>query len=327
MSYLNKLQLYDASSNKTALVTQMREMKVSSSIRLVGTPFFGTANQLDTNFWAATPAPTGTGSYTLGTGEIVLQTGTTANSSVTISSVRTSRYIPSNSNSYRAILSCTGTSDNNNTRRWGAFDASDGVFFQLVGTTLSLVARSNTVDTPIVSSGSFNGGNFTSYTVDGNVHRWEIMYTNSAINFYVDELLIHKYTASTAPWSTTLSLKVMASNVNTNNGTANTTIKVRVASIVRLGEATSRPNWRNFTGAVTDSVLKYGPGTLQKVCINTKGSNNARCTLYDALTATNPIAVIDTYNVIGSISYDLDFFTGLTITTTANVGDVTIIYE
>lgn len=51
----------------------------------------------------------------------------------------------------------------NNTRRWGYFDEHNGLFFQLSGTTLSVVRRSNTsgvvVDT-VVNQAEWNGDHF-----------------------------------------------------------------------------------------------------------------------------------------------------------------------
>lgn len=81
----------------------------------------------------------------------------------------------------------------------------------------------------------------------------------------------------------------------------------------------------------TTTLVKTGPGTLRRVCVNTQVASGT-VTIDDALSATTP-----TYGVITSPStitgvtpfcqpYDISFFTGLTIVTTG-AQDVTVEYQ
>jgi hypothetical protein len=106
-------------------------------------------------------------------------------------------------------------------------------------------------------------------------------------------------------------------------------LAVRVATIYRLGKIETAPQWKNFnTTAVTASVLKRGPGRLHRVTFNTI-PNSTVVSLYDAITATNPICIMNPPNgtMPFAMDFGLDFYTGLCITTTPNACDVTVIYE
>lgn len=49
--------------------------------------------------------------------------------------------------------------------------------------------------------------------------------------------------------------------------------------------------------------------------------------IYDAVTATNTLATIDLTAILGSIDFELDFYDGLTITTTGAGTRITLVYE
>lgn len=99
---------------------------------------------------------------------------------------------------------------------------------------------------------------------------------------------------------------------------------VRSSTINRIGKANSAPTWKYVTGAVAGVVLKYGAGTLHRV-VNT--DNVGTLIIYDAVTATNIIASLDLTAVTGSIEFGLDFYDGLTITTTGGAAKMTFVYE
>jgi hypothetical protein len=117
-------------------------------------------------------------------------------------------------------------------------------------------------------------------------------------------------------------------NINSGN-TAQKTLYCRTVSIARLGKAETSPIWRNInTTAVTALILKRGPGRLHHVNFNTI-PNTTIVSIYDALSAANPICVMNPPNGATpfTMNFDLDFYTGLTITTTPNNADVTIVWE
>lgn len=74
------------------------------------------------------------------------------------------------------------------------------------------------------------------------------------------------------------------------------------------------------TNAAT--TVKTGRGQLTCVTINTKGTGGNTCTLADG---SNTIAVIDTTSAIGTLLYDVPFYTNLVATTATGVAaDITI---
>jgi hypothetical protein len=82
--------------------------------------------------------------------------------------------------------------------------------------------------------------------------------------------------------------------------------------------------WKYQAGANTGQVLKYGPGSLHRVVCNK--NTGTTITLYDALSATNPIGIIDPTSR-DAIDYHLDFYTGLYLVTVGAGTDCTIVYE
>ena len=313
------------------LSTPMGDLRTADHVRLVGATFTGTT--FDTNFWTKT-SQTGTGDATLASGQMTLATGVTANSSIVVNSVRTARYVGGTSNYYRGIIRCpsiTGT----NVRRWGAFDVNDGFFFSHNGTTLSLVCRKAASDTNIINSGSFNGEQGSVYSLDANVHTYEIYWTNSSAWFIIDGLILHKFSGSTAPLTNTLTLKVGSECTNSGGTASNNTLEVRVSTLQRLGPLLTQPTYANISTNTT-TVLKYGAGTLHRIVINKVGLTNNTLTIYDNTTGTGTtIATItmakgtQASDIPVSVDYgSLAFSTGLTIVTaTGTAPNVTVVYE
>lgn len=78
----------------------------------------------------------------------------------------------------------------------------------------------------------------------------------------------------------------------------------------------------------TTTIVKSGPGTLNSVNINTKGSGTVAI-LYDSVTASGTkIATIDTSVNGPSALYNLAFTIGLTVVTTGkSPADLTLTYK
>ena len=308
-------------------VSPMGSLKVAEAVRLAGVNFVGSI--LDTNFWIS-GSLTGSAAVTQLNGELILSTGVTTTGSISVGSFRVARYIPGSPNYYRGQITIptaiciTGS----NTRRWGAFDVSDGYFFELQtsGSTplLGIVSRLTGTDTRVTS---FNGTLGSSYTVDTNTHTYELWWTNKFAYYFIDDILLHTITASPKLAVSTTSLRIGLQNTNLSGNLANNTFNIRSSTISRVGKPDSTPAWKNITGAVTTSV-KLSPGRLHRVVCN-NNANGQTITLYDALTATNPIGVITQANSVGplTLDYDLDFYTGLTIVTVGAGVDVTVVYE
>lgn len=309
--------LFDPNFLARTKVGPLGVLKVGEVTRIVGAVFSGAA--LDTGVWATTLANGGT--VVQGGGEGTLATNTTANGSAILTSLRTARYTSGTSNFYRAIVQLGDTGTATNVRRWGAFTATDGAFFQLNGTTFSIVSRKNSVDTVVTA---FNG---TPFTVDTNVHAYEIHYTPLAVYFTVDDVLLHVINAAATPWSATLHLQARLENTNSAGSAVNVSLKCRLANITRFGSGIPRAGFTNVSANGT-LTLKSGPGTLSSVIINTAGSGGATLTIYDNITAAGSIiAVINLAAAVTTFIYGLDFSVGLTIVSTNTPGNFTVVYE
>lgn len=90
----------------------------------------------------------GTSTYDSVASLTVLATTTTSGSRVCRTTNRYHYYLPGTSNIIKQSIICGDTGKTNNKRRWGAFDDSDGLFFELNGTSLRLVIRTSTLGTP-----------------------------------------------------------------------------------------------------------------------------------------------------------------------------------
>jgi hypothetical protein len=77
----------------------------------------------------------------------VLRTTGALGSSVVRTTNRYHYYLPGTANYVKMTLATGDSGKTGNTRRWGAFDANDGVFFELQDTTLNVVLRSTTTGT------------------------------------------------------------------------------------------------------------------------------------------------------------------------------------
>lgn len=227
MTYFNKITINDPETEKDITVSPFRELKVVEATRLIGETF---SDLFDPTFFVSASA--GSGTATVSAGRAILATGATLNSSASLTTTKTARYLSSNSNVYRGIVRVPDTGSNGNVRRWGAFDINNGYFFMMSGTNFCVGARKAGVDTVILSS-SFSNGT-TTITTGSTV--FEIVYATSAVRYYVGDSLVHRFNTDIVPGSNTPHLKMRAENINTGSITENITLEIRTASIYRLGK-------------------------------------------------------------------------------------------
>lgn len=296
--------------------------------RLVGENF--NDNTLDANFWTAAIGTGGTVAPT--NGEVTLSTGTTANNAVSLQSAQNGRFIAGAPHKVNIALRLGDTGTVNNTRRWGAFTSgpTDGAYFQLSGTTLSLVTC-NTGSCVSVSNGSFNGDAGSTVTLDTNTHTYEIVFTHDMVYFYIDETLVDTQTFSTTPWTSTMNLPIRLENTNSGGSTTNVSMYTVEAVLVRLGLPHTQPVSYFQSGTTAGVTLKLGAGTLHG-CIISNVTVNSVVTLYDSRTATGTVLWSSGAMGAQTIPFDLDFknvefSNGLTETITGAAANVLCMYE
>lgn len=296
------------------------EQRVVEPFRLCGTTFVGTTK--DTNFWTETVANGGTVSQA--GSQLTLATNTTANGSAVYQSIRRGRYVAGSSNRFRAQIHFGDTGEANNSRKFGAFDGTDGCYFELDGTSLYAVVCKASTPTRVADD-DWNENTVTPTLNSCNTY--EIYYNNKKVYFVINSVLKHVVTASAATWSNTLSLPVYLSTTNSSDLSTNKTVLCRVASIHRLGRDKTENQYKNIAGAST-TVLKYGSGKLHNIVVNKAGTT---ATVYDNTAASGTtIATIDTNKTtggVGNYTYDCPFSTGLTVVTVGAGQDITVIYE
>ena len=235
---------------------------------------------------------------------------------------------------FRAVVAVSaGSADN--TRKWGIGwgatmpTITDGAYFQLSGTTFSIVTLKGTSATT-VSSGSFNGTLGTTFAVGTGIRTYEIYWTNSYVYFVVGGSILHTVSASAATWADTMAHHVYMDNINSGNSTS-VTLTCRVASIARLGPLLTQPISKYQSGTVAALVLKYGAGNLHGIVIAAV-ANTSAVTLWDNTAGSG--TTIWASGAMGALTtpYFIDFkglpfYTGLTLTIATANCSATVIYE
>jgi len=304
-------------------VSPTSTLNVNPTVRLVGTNFDGTVK--DTNFWTETV--TGTGSITQ-TGKIVLSTGPSDSSSVTADSttkyesVRRARFVVGSALKFIGAFTFVTEGTVDNIRRCGAYDANEGFFFELDGTTFSVGSRKATVDT-LISSGSFNGNLGLTFTPTADTnYKLEIEWTPLGAFYYVNGKLLHQSLGGQL--TNYLTLPITFENNNDNGLDEDVDMDCLGVVIVREGELATAPTNKYIAGADT-VILKYGAGDLHNIVIN---DNSGSFIIYDGLSAAGTIiAAVDCSKGFGTLSYNCPFSDGLYIATTGAGVKITIIYE
>jgi hypothetical protein len=323
MSNFAKISIKDGFGWK-ADATPNNELITTDKIRIVGATFNGAA--LDTAFWTAAAS---TGTVTVASSELILTSGTANAHYAKVYSARRANLVTGCPNNFRSLLRIE-SSDNDITCRlgvgWGATmpTVTDGAYFKIVGSTISVNTMANTSETS-VASGSFNG-TYAAPTLTNN-NTFEILYTANKVYFLINTILVHTASFATTHWtSNTNNFHAFADVTNTGDSAAVKYI-FRSMFVARIGKMLTVPAYQHIAGAAT-TVCKLSGGILHAIVVNQAGT---LCTIYDQTSAAVPImGIVDTNKTtgtIGSIDYECPFFNGLTIVTTGAGSDITVIYE
>jgi hypothetical protein len=304
-------------------ISNFGESLTTDKLRLVGQDFKGSV--IDTNYWSTSTNQFATTS--ISNGVWTLNSSANAYGSSTLVSNQSARFLADSMNKFHSVLQISTTTEAKNIKQWGAYNGTDGAYFQFSTTTFSVCTLKTAVAT-CVDSGSFNGNYGLSKNIDIKAHTYEISYDLKYVTFYVDGIILHSIVASTASWTDNLDLPARFYNGNNaSSTTGNVTMTIRGAGIYRYGNETEQPIWYNTAGVVDQAlptVLKKGAGTLHRIIVN---DNVGTLTLANSATGTSyVISTIDLTAVVGSIEFMIPFSNGLVASTTG-AAQVTIIYE
>jgi len=309
--------------------TEANQLMVAESERLIGGVFNGTTP--DANFYTTVLVANGTANIV--NAELNLATTTDINSSAIINTLSKARCIGGNMNQYRERIRLSDTGKTNNVRRWGMCETTallNGVYFQLSGTTFSVVAKTNGLADIVVNSGSFNG-TIASYALDTNYHLYTINYVNGLFKMYIDDVLIHEFKETTSIICGTRHLRVFSQNTNTGVGSV-CNIYCRFMTIVQFGSRKTQPRFYNQIGTTTGVLLKVGVGSLHQMNVSAI-INNSVVTLRDGINATGPIIyttgamTAQTIPLVISFNDGINFETGLFLVISGANSNAQVIYE
>ena len=247
------------------------------------------------------------------------------------------RYIYGQPHAWRGVgrLSVVGVP--NCTRRFGMFDTSgsnvpnNGTYFEFSSTgVLSVNTVSGGSVSNSVSNGSFNG-DVSEYTLDTNVHTYEIIAFTTGVWFYIDNVLIHSIKPTVALLYQSLTVPITAKSRNSASGTTSGTLEVWNTSISRLGRNITAPVYKYQSGTTAGLNLKIGAGSLHNIIISNI-NNNADVTLYDSTSATGSVIFSTGPMANNSTPYSipfggLSFYNGLTMVISGANCNVTLVYE
>lgn len=322
MSYWTRTQLKDQ-YGFIVEATPFGELRVVSPFRLVGAIFSG--GTVDTKFWTVSTASGAT--ITQSSGQLIATSGGTANGSAQIYSVRKARYTGGSSNRFRGQIQFSDTGVANNIRKWGLSDGSNGAYFMLSGTALSVVtflAGSETTVAQASWSSSTVGPTLT------NITSYEIYFSNSKVYFVISDVLMHTVSAATAPWTASLNLPIYMSNINSGGATTTSDLRARVATVYRLGEGETQPLVHVQTATTAGTQLKYGAGNIHGM-VYANVTQNAQIILADGTAAGATIfdsGALGAKTDANSLEFhNIPFNNGLWMSLTGAAANVIVAYE
>lgn len=148
-----------------------------------------------------------------------------------------------------------------NIRRIGMFTVSgttpqEGFYYELNGTSLTAVTVKAGVATAVAQASWTKNAVFP-FTLDANYHSFEIRYTANSVWFYIDNVLRHNVSGTSASLTSSLSLPITVTNIKTS-GATDVTFAIRNIGNGRFGQ---NGGVVNETGLSAVEALAVGGGT------------------------------------------------------------------
>ena len=296
------------------------DVSVVEFTRLLGELFDG-SGALSALNWTNTP--TGSGTALQSSGALVVATGVTANSAMLTESVRRARFMTDVTHEFEAWIRIPDAGTANNVRRWGPLLATNGFYFELSGTTFAVGTRKASVSTSVTSA----SWDLQGFALDTNYHHYLVRYNGNAVEFWIDDIQVHRIHPGSSPLTEVLDLPIRFENTNSGGLASNCEIHVRGAAIKRRGPQHGAMRSHRHDGTAGTTTLKSGSGTLGNVSITQAGSGGSLITIYDNTTGSGEIITRINADALQTLSFKLEFSLGLTIVTTVNSGDVVIEYD
>lgn len=320
----------DANDSYTSRVSPAQSLKVANQINLVGDAF--DSNALNTTQWTTNELNGAT--LVNNDGEIQLNTNTTANGNVNLTTNDLARFIPANFNtSHHAIqipdFPRTTPGTGTNARWWGPFvmggtTPADGIAFRLRDGVWSAMAFKSGVATINVDSTSWNNAEGLSYFNDNvkdsvNTNVYEIEYNAGTISWRVNGRTVHTEASLASPYSDGVHFPASIMNINTGGATTDVEMTSRAAAIYTLGkgESAARPFFVEESGS-GNHLIKTGPGKLERVVIARDGGGGSitQIDIYDdtsAVAASRIGAIVTLEDQTQEVEFDANFNKGLFI--------------
>lgn len=212
-------------------------------------------------------------------------------------------YHPSYSQKLSMTVVCGDSGKANNQRSWGLYDANDGVFFRLNGTTLEVVIRSSTsgsaVDTAVAQS-NWNGDKADGTGLATNLSGMNIDVTNLNI-YWIDfqwlgggrvrfgvitpdgsRITLHSFenaNSQAVPWCKNPSLPIRVESTNTGVSASPSRLKMTCAAVAsegQFGDSRSRKSVKWTVESATDVSVPATSGEVPILSFRSKTTINSR---------------------------------------------------
>lgn len=331
MATLQKIELVNSETNTQVDINTNGAMQVVKLVLLAGDGF---SNTLDTYRYSSTPV--GTGAVTIDTCAALLNTGVTANSSISIVSTQRARCNYGKINMFLSTLRLNTFAADNITE-WGIqLSGTDRFGFRQTGSEFGVFINKGGVDT-YVSSANFTGVFQTgdgAFTQNNSFNDYVIHYSQARISFWVNGSLLHEIKAV----STILPVlcgKAFITSTNINDSITDVTRTLLGLVIYSEGDVVNSPLFHNYSSGENETVtLKNTAGVLQAVSI-TKSGAGGTLTVYDNTAGSGTVIAIFDLNAPASVANHtfgtngINFSNGLTyvVAGTPTNASFTILWE